>query len=75
MTASIKSLDVNADEINFDKRLIRINTINLDQPYFSIYELSRQKTPRNKSVIIEDEEIINDTNNLRWNPGKWDVSH
>lgn len=74
MTASIKSLDVNADEINFDKRLIRINTINLDQPYFSIYDYPGRRPPRDTSIAVVEEEIINDTNNLRWNPGKWDVA-
>ena len=35
MSASIKALNLNAREINFNKRLISINNLHIDNPYFA----------------------------------------
>jgi len=38
MSAFIKALDLDAREINFNKKLIRISTLNLDRPFFSVFD-------------------------------------
>ncbi len=74
MMASIKALVADADEINFNKRLIRIKSLKLDQPSFAIDDYPGNRPPRIRNVEEEEEpEIINDPENLRWNPGKWDL--
>ncbi len=72
MMASIKALTVDADEINFNKRLIRIKSFTLDQPSFSIDDYPGKRPPRIRPVD-DDEPEINDPNNLRWNTGEWDL--
>lgn len=73
MRARIKALDVDADDINFNKRLMRINSITLDEPYFSIYDYPGRRV--RPAVMPEDHTgIVNDPLHLRWNPGKWDIS-
>lgn len=73
MYARIRSLDIDAKEINFNTRLMRINTINLTDPYFAIYDYPGRRI-RRPAAPGEEEEIINDTANLRWNPGKWNIA-
>ena len=73
MSAFIKALDLDAREINFNKKLIRISSLDLDRPFFSLLDYPGRRPPR---VIVEDDEeevIINDPLHLRWNPEGWDV--
>lgn len=73
MSAFIKALDLDAREINFNKKLIRISSLDLDRPFFSLLDYPGRRPPR--VVVEEDEEvvIINDPLHLRWNPEGWDV--
>lgn len=73
MSASIKALDLIAQEINFNKRLIRISNIHLDNPYFAIYDYPGNRVTKPKPADEEEEVIINDPQHLRWNPQDWDV--
>lgn len=72
MRAAIKALELEAEEINFNKRLIRIHTVDLDQPYFHIYNYPGKRV-RPAVSAVEEEPILNDPANLRWNPGGWDL--
>ena len=72
MSASIKALNLNAREINFNKRLISINNLHIDNPYFAIYDYPGRRPPRN-TVASGDEEIVNDPEHLRWNTGGWNI--
>lgn len=73
MRASIKALDLSADEINFNKKLMRIRNLHLDNPSFAIYNYPGLRPPRIRIDSLDNEEkvIINDPNNLRWNPANW----
>jgi hypothetical protein len=72
MSASIKALDLNAREINFNKRLILINNLHVDNPYFAIYDYPGLRPPRVRQQVA-DEEFVNDPAHLRWNSGGWNV--
>lgn len=74
MSASIKALDLVAQEINFNKKLVRIQNIHLDNPTFAIYDYQGRRPPRAKAVQQEEEEIINDPLHLRLNPEDWQIS-
>ncbi|HEX6431261.1 MAG TPA: hypothetical protein VF008_26405, partial [Niastella sp.] len=73
MTLQVGSMDVNAEEINLKKRVAHINSIEIDKPVFAIYNYdgNRPDSLRPKSDTAA---IINDPNNLRWNPGNWDIA-
>lgn len=73
MRASIKALDLIADEINFNKKLMRLRNIHIDNPSFAIYDYPGLRPPRARPVSVEEEEIVNDPNHLRWNPDNWQV--
>jgi hypothetical protein len=66
-------LHVDAEEINLKKRVAHINSIEIDEPIFAIYNYTgnRPDSLRPKSNTAA---IVNDPNNLRWNPGKWDIA-
>jgi hypothetical protein len=74
MSAFIKALDLNAREINFNKKLIRISNLDLDRPFFSIFDYPGLRPPRVKPVNDTIAEIVNDPNNLRWNSDGWDIA-
>ncbi|OQP65079.1 translocation/assembly module TamB domain-containing protein [Niastella populi] len=73
MTLVLGSMDVDAEEINLKKRLAHINEIQIDKPFFSIYNYTGNRPdslrPKHNSVPI-----VNDPDNLRWNPGNWDIA-
>ena len=73
MSAFIKALDLDAREINFNKKLIRISTLDLDRPFFSLYDYPGRRPPRITPVTDEEEVIVNDPLHLRWNADGWDV--
>jgi hypothetical protein len=72
MSGSLKALDLDADEINFNKRLIHIRNIHMDNPAFAIYDYPGRRV-RKPSSNAEEPDIANDPLHLRWNPDKWDV--
>jgi hypothetical protein len=74
MHARISALDIDAEKIDLNRRVMRINTISLDNPYFAIYDYPGRRVRKPQSLAAEDEEIVNDTANLRWNPGKWEIT-
>jgi hypothetical protein len=73
MSAFIKAFDLHAREINFNKKLIRISTIDLDRPYFALKDYTGKRPPRVRPVDEEEEVFTNDPLHLRWNPVGWDV--
>ena len=71
LTASLKYLTIDAKEINFSKRLVLINTLTLDKPSFAIYNYTGNRPAPADAVSGERPPVVNDPNNLRWNPGRW----
>lgn len=73
MTLQLGNMDIDAEEINLKKRVAHINTIEINKPIFAIYNYDgkRPDSLRPKPDTIP---IVNDPNNLRWNPGNWDIA-
>ncbi|HUQ66329.1 MAG TPA: translocation/assembly module TamB domain-containing protein [Flavitalea sp.] len=74
MSAFIKALNLDAREINFNKKLIRISNLDLDRPFFSLYNYDGKRPPKKTPANDEEEVIVNDPLHLRWNPDGWNVS-
>jgi hypothetical protein len=73
MQLQFGKLDINADKLDMQHRLIRINTLHINQPLFAIYNYKGNRPDSLRPKYIE-ETFVNDTNHLRWNPGKWDIA-
>jgi hypothetical protein len=69
MTVSLSRMDLKADEINFDKKKIFINRLDLTDPYFAIYDYEGQRPKKPK----RSESIIPIEKGLKWNPDDWDI--
>ncbi|ULQ53505.1 translocation/assembly module TamB domain-containing protein [Flavihumibacter fluvii] len=66
---ALANLHLETDEFNLADKTIRINSMELDQPVFSIYNYDGKRPPlsrRNGGPIPK-----NDKDHLRWNAGKW----
>lgn len=72
MQLQFATLAVEAEKLDLQERLVRINTLNLDAPVFSIYNYTGNRPDSLRPKYVE-EVIVNDTAHLRWNPGKWDI--
>jgi len=64
------SVTVDADNINFLKKKVRINALTFTEPEFAIrnYPGNRPTPPDTSSELIK-----NDPMHLRWNSGGWDI--
>jgi hypothetical protein len=70
MTISAKHLDLDADEINFDKKKIFVHELELKEPYFAISDYKGNRPPRPKKARVRPQYPANE---LRWNPDDWDI--
>ncbi|MBL7699941.1 MAG: translocation/assembly module TamB domain-containing protein [Chitinophagaceae bacterium] len=73
MSAFIKAFDLDAREINFNKKLIRISHVDLDRPYFAINDYPGLRPPRVRTTTEDEDSTVNDPLHLRWNIDGWDV--
>lgn len=73
MILQLGSMDVNAEEINLKKRIAHINTIDLEKPFFAIYNYDGNR-PDSLRPKDDTTAIINDPKHLRWNAGNWDIA-
>lgn len=69
LTARLASMEMNAREISFAKRIIDINSLILRNPFFSVYQYDglrpdSLRPKRNDSVAMNSDE-------LQWNPDNW----
>jgi translocation-and-assembly-module (TAM) inner membrane subunit TamB-like protein len=71
---SLISLDLDAELVNATKKQIIIRSIDIDQPYFTIYNYTgnRPDSLRPKRKLSE-RPIVNDPAHLRWNAGDWNI--
>ena len=69
MTVRLGYLDMKAEEINFEKKKIFINTLDLKDPYFAIYDYQGKK-PTGPAVI---KQVIHKPGDLMWNTEDWDI--
>lgn len=74
LSASLKVLNIDAEQINLTKKIIKINSVSIEDPSFAIYNyLGKQSAPADLTNK-ESPPIINDPNHLRWNAGGWNLS-
>ena len=69
MTANLGHLDLKADEINFDKKKIFINSVELVDPYFAIYDYEGKRPERPKVPEVID----TSAGQMQWNKEDWDI--
>ena len=75
LSASLKSLTIDADQINFTEKRIAINTVDVTDPSFAIYNYTGNRPAPSDSITkISAPDIVNDPNHLRWNVHGWDLS-
>lgn len=72
MALQLASFNVNAEEINVKKKLAHINSIDIEKPFFSIYNYTGNR-PDSLRPKDDTTTIINDPKHLRWNSGNWDI--
>ena len=72
MQMRFAALHIDAEKLDMQQRQIRINTLEIDQPLFSLYNYRGNRPDSLRPKYVE-ETIVNDPNHLRWNPGNWDI--
>ena len=70
MTIRLNHFDLDADEINLERKKLFVHELELKEPYFSIYDYpgNRPPRPRKKKRPPPPE-----TNGLQWNIDDWDI--
>jgi hypothetical protein len=72
MTLSFASLYTNPKTVDFAKKIIEINSIEINKPYFALRSYKRNK-PRRKRLKISPVIKQIDSSELDWNPEKWNI--
>ena len=75
MQFRVTSMDMDADEINFNSKTIDINSLDFSDPVFLIKNYAGKK-PRSVKIINDDEEIVEEEkidSALKWNPDSWTI--
>jgi len=73
LALSLKALDLDAEVVNLNKKIVRINSLVIDDPSFAVYQYRGSRKARIKTAE-EPEDIINDPKKLRWNAAGWEFS-
>ena len=73
LALQIGEMNINAEEINLKKRVAHINTIEINQPTFAIFNYPGNR-PDSLRPKFDTTTIVNDPENLRWNAGNWDIT-
>ena len=68
-SGSIKSLELTADEINFNRKKIFISSLIIDRPYFSMTDYDGKKPPD----TVTASRMRKATDGIPWNADQWDV--
>lgn len=72
MRASLKRLDVTADEIDLQKKVIALNKLDFDQPVFSISDYKGNKPQ--SGVRAPGPSSLSNPGQLQWNKEDWVLS-
>jgi TamB, inner membrane protein subunit of TAM complex len=70
MTIRLKHFDLDADEINLEKKKLFVHELELKDPYFSIYDYPGNRPPRPKK---KKRPPPPESNGLQWNRDDWDI--
>lgn len=73
LTAKLKSLELDAEQMDFSNHKIIINSVKLSNPYFSIYNYDGNRPPKPKTVTTEEELKPVVDSLLRWNAAGWNL--
>lgn len=73
MLLRFSDFDIDAEKVSLADKRILIRSVNIDHPLFAIYNYDGNR-PDSLRPKRKEETILNDTNHLRWNAGKWDIS-
>jgi hypothetical protein len=71
MLASVSKLNIHADEFDTKNRIIRISTVTLDHPSFSVYDYTGK---RPVDTTSSPQNIVPETEGLQWNTEGWRLS-
>ncbi len=71
LRASIKRLDLTADEIDFSKKVVAIDQIKLEEPVFSISDYRGNRPPADSNAVTPIS--ISDPEQLQWNASGWQL--
>lgn len=74
LSASLKTLTLDAEQLDLTNKLVKINTIDISDPTFSIYNYLGNRPAPADLVAKTSLPIVNDPNHLRWNPDGWNLS-
>jgi hypothetical protein len=74
LSASLKSLTVDAEQINLTKKIIKINTVDVKDPSFAIYNYLGNRPAPGDLAVRTSSPVVNDPAHLRWNAEGWDLS-
>ena len=73
LSASLKTFTIDAEQLDLRNRTIRINSIDITSPTFSIYNYLGNRPAPSDMVVKTSMPIVNDSANLRWNAGGWNL--
>jgi len=68
---SVTKLNIHADVFDTKNRIIRINTILLDHPSFTLYDYTGN---RPKDTTSSPQQVVPEEKGLQWNPAGWQLS-
>jgi hypothetical protein len=74
MSMQVGMLDLDAREVNFREKRIRINSITIDKPAFALFNYPGNRPDWLRPKYNDSLPIVNDPNHLRWNPNGWEIS-
>ena len=75
MQFRLTTMDLDADEINFNSKKIEISSLDLSDPLFLIKNYKGKK-PRSIKIVNENEVVADEQNidsSLKWNPESWSI--
>ncbi|WP_052356655.1 translocation/assembly module TamB domain-containing protein [Niabella soli] len=75
MTISLASLRVDPRNIDFAKKLISINTLTVNQPYFALRDYNGNRPePSDSAKTATAPASAKHPGELEWNSGKWEIT-
>ncbi|WP_460758930.1 translocation/assembly module TamB domain-containing protein [Niabella terrae] len=73
MTASLASLSTDPKNVDFPKKIIEINALQVNKPYLAIRNYAGRRPPRIKAPEPEPVQPATDSLEPQWNPGNWNI--
>lgn len=71
MTLSLASLNTVSRKVDFRKKIIEINSLNINQPYFALRDYDGKRPPRKTETVPKP--VVTDTSQIDVNANKWKI--